>query len=180
MISVSPAASVVHGVECYDAWRASEDCPHEAANKVLTVQTKCRHTIHMNTAATTTARRFEVIGTTADYNACDCCGRSNLKRYVVLRVVDCNAHDSGDVVFYGTGCAATAEGIPAKTIKAEADAADQARRAAEEAARAAASETRRMAWVAFLDASAPGLDMLEQIERLGGYAEARAAFRAAA
>jgi hypothetical protein len=28
--SVGP---VIHGVECYEAWRRSEDCPHESAER---------------------------------------------------------------------------------------------------------------------------------------------------
>lgn len=70
-------------------------------------------------------RRFRVLGTTDSAAGCDCCGRRNLKRYVALLDLE-----AGDVLFYGTGCAARAEGLPASRITSEAKAADALRVAA--------------------------------------------------
>lgn len=43
----------------------------------------------------------KVLGTTADFEGCECCGRTNLRTYVVIE------HESGAARHYGTGCAAT-------------------------------------------------------------------------
>jgi hypothetical protein len=134
----------------------------------------------MSTTETSTAlRRFEVLGTTDDWEGCDCCGRSGLKVYVVLRVVD-ESEDSGEVYRYGTGCAAKAEGIPAKTIRAEARDADaDARRikAAEAHARAEADLAEWQAWLNEQDPAHANC-IPDQITALGGFATARAAYRA--
>ena len=117
--------------------------------------------------ATRTGRRFEVVGTTDEHDGCDCCGRMNLKRYVVLKVVDCNAEDSGDFLYYGTGCAATAEGIPAKVIKAEADRADRAARAAAEAIRQAKADAEHAAFTAWKIERTGTADQWEAAKVLG-------------
>lgn len=119
-------------------------------------------------------RRYVVVGTTDEWDACDCCGRTNLKRYVVMRDVD------GEYFRFGTGCAARLEGIPAADVRREAASADEAARAEAEAARRARADAERDRWFAWLDATAGPGDVGDQIERLGGYAEARAMFRAAA
>lgn len=43
----------------------------------------------------------KILGTTDDTTTCDCCGKTNLKKTVVLDI-------DGSVVFYGTDCAARA------------------------------------------------------------------------
>ena len=44
---------------------------------------------------------FKILGITDDVTTCDCCGKTNLKKTVVL--------DNGsETVFYGVDCAATA------------------------------------------------------------------------
>jgi len=45
---------------------------------------------------------YTFIGTTDDQTTCDLCGKSNLKRTVVLKT------DEGDIVHYGVDCAAMA------------------------------------------------------------------------
>lgn len=119
-------------------------------------------------------RRFVVVGTTDEWDACDCCGRTNLKRYVVMRDAD------GECFGFGTSCAARLEGVPAAEVRAEARTADEAARAEAEADRRARADAERDAWFAWLTANAGPGDTFDQIERLGGYAEARAAFRASA
>lgn len=117
-------------------------------------------------------RQYVVVGTTDEWDACDCCGRTNLKRYVVMRDVD------GEYFRFGTGCAARLEGIPAADVRREARSADEAARAADEAARQERAEAKAQRWFAFLEAAAGPGDTFDQIERLGGYAEAKALYRA--
>jgi len=50
-----------------------------------------------------TRPRFTVAGITDERDVCDCCGRANLKRTVVL-------DDGEEFRFYGTSCAAVALG----------------------------------------------------------------------
>lgn len=65
---------------------------------------------------------FTVLGTTQDVTSCDCCGRDDLKKTVVLGVLD----DDGSVLsetYYGAACAAKALGrtghlAGAKTMRA--------------------------------------------------------------
>lgn len=55
---------------------------------------------------TATARRaFRYLGITDESDSCDCCGKTGLKRVVGLEHID-----SGEVVRYGTSCAARALG----------------------------------------------------------------------
>jgi hypothetical protein len=53
--------------------------------------------------ATFAPARFKVVAITDERTTCECCGRTNLRRTVGLRPVD-----GGEVVFYGTTCAAYA------------------------------------------------------------------------
>ena len=51
---------------------------------------------------------FAVLGANADETTCHCCGRQGLKLTVALAVLDDESNQTGEVVRYGTGCAATA------------------------------------------------------------------------
>lgn len=51
---------------------------------------------------------FAVLGANADETTCQCCGRQGLKLTVALAVLDDEMNQTGEVVRYGTGCAATA------------------------------------------------------------------------
>jgi hypothetical protein len=51
---------------------------------------------------------FAVLGVNADETTCHCCGRQGLKMTVALAVLDAESNQTGEVVRYGTGCAATA------------------------------------------------------------------------
>jgi hypothetical protein len=127
----------------------------------------------METAAAPTAHRFVTVGTTEEWDACDCCGRTNLTVYVVMRDED------GEFHRFGTGCAAKMEGVPAAAIRKEAKDADAAARAIAEAARRARSKAEAAEWFAWLDENAGPGETPDQITRLGGFAAARAMFRAA-
>lgn len=118
-------------------------------------------------------RLYKTLGTTEDWDSCDCCGRANLKVYVVME----NLED-GEVCRFGTGCAAKLEQVPATVIKAEGREADRARREAERAEQAKRQAAETADWFAFLDREAGPGEVIDQYTRLGGLAAARAAWRA--
>lgn len=112
-----------------------------------------------------------ILGTTEDYTGCDCCGRANLKVYVVID------HD-GEIRHYGTSCAAIMLKADAADIRKAAKAADKAAEAAAAAARREAAAAEYAAWKAFLDTAAGPGDTADQVRHLGGITAARAAYRA--
>jgi hypothetical protein len=75
--------------------------------------------------------RYRLVGVTDERDSCDCCGRTNLKRVVVL-------HDGDDHVFFGSHCAARLLGKPVGDVDHEANAAQRRREQAERMARDAA------------------------------------------
>lgn len=126
---------------------------------------------------TNTNNGVRFLGTTDERAECDCCGRANLKVTVALMF-----EGAADVVFYGTTCAAKALRMPAKEVKAAAKAADDAKAAAERAVREAAWKAESDRWSAWLNSKVPSKrgEIFLQIEALGGYAAARAAYMEAA
>ncbi|MCA9546121.1 MAG: hypothetical protein KC613_17070 [Myxococcales bacterium] len=126
------------------------------------------------------AKRFRVEGVTDERGECDCCGRTNLKRTVVLF-----DFDAGDFTFYGTSCAARAMGATVEATRRAVVEAERAKRDAEAVERARVAEARRVAWVAFLVERTGGMvdrlgepDVGGMIAALGGFAAARAEFTA--
>jgi hypothetical protein len=111
------------------------------------------------------------LGTSDDVTTCDCCGRANLKSTVAIQRED-------EVVYFGVTCAARALKTDAKTVRAGAKSADQARRAQEAHARAAKADADFAQWKAYLDSRCPGMDVFEQIQALGGYTLVRAEYYA--
>jgi hypothetical protein len=61
---------------------------------------------------------YTFIGTTDERTTCDCCGRSDLKKTVVLKDVE------GDFVFFGSVCGARALGWAVKDFNGAAKKAD--------------------------------------------------------
>ena len=59
-----------------------------------------------------TKTTYAVVGTTDEVDACECCGRQNLKMTVMLV-----AAGSESVVYFGTECAAKAMRLTAKDVK---------------------------------------------------------------
>lgn len=57
---------------------------------------------------------FKMIGITDETNVCECCGKSNLKRVVVLEDID-----TGSIVRYGCDCAARAMSVKGATVKTD-------------------------------------------------------------
>lgn len=100
---------------------------------------------------------------------CQHCGREDLLRTVKMT-------DGAAVMWLGRGCAAKAMGVGLREYDRAAKAVQDEADAAERRAREAAWKAEDARWQAFLDARAPGLDRFSQIQALGGYAAARAAF----
>jgi hypothetical protein len=71
------------------------------------VKTRRNADLGRRTMATATAAKFKVLGISDDVTECHCCGKVNLKRTVILDVLDA---DGGvmDTVHYGRDCAAVA------------------------------------------------------------------------
>lgn len=126
------------------------------------------------TLPASTDRRLTFLGTTDEVTTCECCGKQGLKCTVAVSL------ESGDALYFGVTCAARALSCKAVDVRHGAAAADRAKeKLASEAARAAfAAES--APWFAFLAAKGQGADVFTRIQSLGGYAAARAAFKAVA
>lgn len=51
-------------------------------------------------------KKFRIMGCNDDFDTCDCCGKTGLKRVVMLAPVDPDGNLEGDPSPYGTSCAA--------------------------------------------------------------------------
>ena len=118
----------------------------------------------------------KILGITDEVTTCDCCGRINLKRTVVLGVMDCDGTVT-DEVHYGTECAAQALRWSAADVRKQAKVAVDAARKAEEAKRDAARKEVGDRWYAWLNAKMPGVEICRALQMLGGFGKARAMFR---
>lgn len=99
----------------------------------------------------TVIRSFRAIGATEDVTTCDYCGRIELKGTVVLAILDEEGNNTGEVVYYGVTCAATAGKRTVKAVRDEVREAERARIAAERAAQDAEHWARIVArdeWIA--------------------------------
>jgi len=77
---------------------------------------------------TATAKTYTFIGTTGDVTECGCCGRSDLKKTIVLQ-----DNDTREYVFFGAVCGAKAQGWTVKEFNSVANQAQKEReRAASE------------------------------------------------
>lgn len=114
---------------------------------------------------------IRIFGTVEDITTCDHCGRTDLKATVALSI------DEGPVLHYGRDCAATALKVARSSISKAVRAADAAKEDEARQARRAAAALADAAWGAFLRPVHSNRFMA--IERLGGFAAARAAFKAA-
>lgn len=78
---------------------------------------------------------YKVLGTTTDVDHCECCGRADLRKTVMMVTLDTDGTPDGETGYYGTSCAARLVGTTAKKITDQAHAGDKVRAAAEEVAR---------------------------------------------
>lgn len=125
----------------------------------------------MNAAIET--QRWTPAGTSAQErlnnpSECGCCGRQGLKKTIKMRAVG-----GASILWMGVGCAAKAAVLGVKQLQEAAALADDAIMLAERCAGRSADA----AWQAFLDSrTTVGLDRFTQIQKLGGYKAAKAAF----
>jgi len=117
---------------------------------------------------------MQIQGITDAVDTCGCCGKTGLKRTVVIR------QDNGDLDFFGTTCAAEALKLSAKDVTAQARKAEAAKQRAADQARAKQAEAEFAEWVSFLRTATGmgGHDVGAMVTALGGFAPARAAFLA--
>ena len=127
------------------------------------------------------ATRFIIEGITDERDSCDCCGKTNLKRTVVLQ----DTENDGEFVFFGTTCAARAMKIPVKEVKAGVKSKEDAKRASERAARRERDRIEMAEWSAFLVEQTGGIFdfrgdpcIFSMIQALGGFQAARTLQRA--
>jgi len=99
----------------------------------------------------TSIRRFTYLGTSDEVDACDCCGKSDLKSTVAI--LD---NDSGETLYFGTTCAARALKQTVKEVKAGTAAADRAKAEAERKAQQAKHDAEMKEWKAYLIAATGG------------------------
>lgn len=59
---------------------------------------------------------MKIIAITDETSTCECCGKTNLKKVIVMQ------NDNGDIVRYGTDCAAKAQRKSSGTVKREVEA----------------------------------------------------------
>lgn len=113
------------------------------------------------------------LGTDDTVNTCECCGRTDLKSTVAIET------DGGDILHYGTTCAARALKTTAKIVKSETAKADEANRKAIQAERDRANQEAYAVFQAWLDAKVPSLrsERFLQIEKLGGFRTANELFQ---
>ena len=91
----------------------------------------------------TATKTFKMIGITDEVTSCDCCGRTDLKRTVVLERTD-----DGVIVYFGTSCGARAIGWTTKEFTAAAkDAQIERQRAIDTAVRNHPASLRRSQWL---------------------------------
>jgi Cys-tRNA synthase (O-phospho-L-seryl-tRNA:Cys-tRNA synthase) len=117
-------------------------------------------------------QKYRIEGITDERDTCDCCGRTNLKRTVVMRHVDTHEFE-----YFGTTCAAHMLKIPAANV---ARGAKEAQRAKEDAIRKEKDRIRdehTKQWFAFLRAETGGGEVIHMIEKLGGIVKAKELFK---
>lgn len=79
----------------------------------------------MTTQSATLKVRYH--GSTDDHTTCDHCGRSGLKKTVMLFILDADGN-AEELTYYGTSCAATALGTTNAKVTRAATEADEARK----------------------------------------------------
>lgn len=89
------------------------------------------------------ARAYLVKGTTDESTVCELCGKVELKATVMLVPLDADGNEDGDVVYFGTSCAATAAGWTVKDVRAGIKRAADEKRKREQAERDAVRAAER-------------------------------------
>lgn len=125
-------------------------------------------------------KMFKVRGSNDEVTTCECCGRENLKKTVMLEVLDADGNGTGQIERYGVDCAARAAGWTQGEVRKavrRADAAATAERYREAARRSAERFAPFEKWV--IETAGGDKSYTDSLWALGGFGPARAAYRAA-
>lgn len=117
----------------------------------------------------------KIKGTTQDVTTCENCGRDHLRKTVVIAFCDADGNEEG-IGYYGVVCASKVSKQSTENVLKGIKAAEQA----SHQAWMAQSHARFDAWTEFLSAMSRKTTLADQIRDLGGFAQARALFRAQA
>lgn len=123
---------------------------------------------------------FRIMGTTDDFLTCDCCGRTDLKRTMIMAVCDAEGCPTGQVMHFGTSCGARHAGISALELEKLAKAADERKASEAAAARQRELDSEADRFIAFVSTRSAKPSHFERLQELGGFRAARAMFEAAA
>lgn len=63
------------------------------------------------------SQKFRCVGINDDFNHCECCGRTDLKRVMMLVPLDADGNPEGEAAPYGTSCGAKLLGYAYATSK---------------------------------------------------------------
>jgi len=123
--------------------------------------------------------KYTYLGTSDEVTTCDCCGKSELKSTVAI-----SDDDAGETVYFGSTCAAKALKVQLADVKRGTAAADRAKQEARREAAAVAHRAEMVRWRAYLVEQTGGIrDFAGEfcigmmIQKLGGFAAARAGYR---
>jgi hypothetical protein len=122
-------------------------------------------------------KAYRVLGTTTDVTECGLCGRDDLRYAIALQHLDADGNPDSEVEYFGSDCGARAAGWTQKDIRQKAKAADDAKRREEQTRRDAEYEAETARWVGWLGAMTGVTDVAIAIQKLGGFAAARAQYR---
>jgi len=119
-------------------------------------------------------KAYKILGTTADVDTCERCGRTNLKRTVALESID-----GGRVFHVGTVCGSRLAKLKAKDFRREVKAVESAQARNKRIADNRAHRAAMASWESFLAETTGITDVVNAIDALGGFVKARAAYRLA-
>jgi hypothetical protein len=123
------------------------------------------------------AKAHKVLGTTTDVTDCELCGRTDLKGTIALLPLDADGNAEGETVYFGSDCGSKAAGWTQREIRRQARSADDAKRREEQASRNAEQKAAHAAWSSWLTAQTGEAEIIDAIQKLGGFALARTLYR---
>ena len=148
LAGVTHAQSLPHRERVNRWYQAGEPAWMAADGLRLLVR---KQPIRRNPHAVPVIKRFTYLGTSDEVDACDCCGKSDLKSTVAIQ-----DNDSGETLYFGTTCAARALKQTVKEVRAGTNVADRAKAEAERKAREARHDAEMKEWTDYLIAATGG------------------------
>ena len=115
---------------------------------------------------------FRIKGSTNDRTECDRCGRTDLKKTIIVASLDPDGNEMG-IEYLGTTCASRKIDKAPREVRQGAKSADAETRLQELRKRYAESKARGKSWFKFLSANSSRVEVPDQIADCGGWVEAR-------